>query len=102
MILIDEFNAVDLSLEGVSKMAVLEIVKVPNEVLRRKARPVSDFGLELQELIDNMVETLRDAPGVGLAAPQVDVSLRVIVVEYGDEENEDVPPKLYMVVNPEI
>ncbi len=47
-----------------------------------------------------MVETLRDAPGVGLAAPQVSISQRVIVVEYA--ENEDQKPKLFIVVNPEI
>lgn len=83
-------------------MAIREIVTVPNEVLRRKARPVTDFGAELQVLIDDMVETMRVAPGVGLAAPQVGISLRVIVIEFGDEEDEEVPPKLYMVVNPEI
>jgi peptide deformylase len=51
-----------------------------------------------------MVETMRAAPGVGLAAPQVDVSQRVIVVEFADNqnENEDTPPKLYVVINPEI
>jgi peptide deformylase len=45
---------------------------------------------------------MRAAPGVGLAAPQVNVPLRVIVVEFGDEEDEDVPPKLYIIVNPEL
>jgi peptide deformylase len=45
---------------------------------------------------------MRNEPGVGLAAPQVNVSNRLIVVEYGDEEDEDKPPKLYIVVNPEI
>ncbi|MGE5222519.1 MAG: peptide deformylase [Omnitrophica WOR_2 bacterium] len=83
-------------------MALREIVTLPAPVLRRKARKVSDFGPDLQELIDDMVETMRAAPGVGLAAPQVDVPLRVIVVEYGDEEDEEKPPKLYAVVNPEL
>jgi len=83
-------------------MAVREIVTLPDPVLRRKARKVSDFGPELQAIIDDMVETMREAPGVGLAAPQVNVSERVIVVEFGDEEDEDVPAKLYVVVNPEI
>jgi peptide deformylase len=83
-------------------MAVREIVIHPAPVLRRKARKVTDFGPQLQTLIDDMVETMRDAPGVGLAAPQVDVLLRVIVVEFGDEEDEEVPPKLYSVVNPEL
>jgi len=83
-------------------MAVREIISIPHPTLRRKARRVTDFGPELQNLIDDMVETMRQAPGVGLAAPQVDVPLRVIVVEYGSEEDENVPPKLYTIVNPEI
>lgn len=83
-------------------MAVREVITLPHPVLRRKARKVTDFGAELQTLIDDMIETMRTAPGVGLAAPQVNVSQRVIVVEFGDEEDEDVPAKLYAVVNPEI
>lgn len=83
-------------------MALREIVTHPDPVLRRKARKVTDFGPELQELIDDMVETMRTAPGVGLAAPQVDASIQLIVVEFGDEENEDIPPKLYTIINPEI
>jgi peptide deformylase len=83
-------------------MAIREIVTIPDPVLRKKARKVKDFGQDLQILIDDMVETMREAPGVGLAAPQVDVSLRVIVVEFGDENDEEVPPKLYTIANPEI
>ncbi|RPI84907.1 MAG: peptide deformylase [Chloroflexi bacterium] len=83
-------------------MAVREIVSLPQPVLRKKARKVTEFGSELQELIDDMVETMREAPGVGLAAPQVNVSQRVIVVEYGDEEDESKPPKLFTLLNPEI
>jgi peptide deformylase len=49
-----------------------------------------------------MVETMREAPGVGLAAPQVNESIRLIVVEYGDEADEEIPPKLYILANPEI
>lgn len=75
---------------------------MPEEILRRKARPVDDFGPGLQSLIDDMVETMRAAPGVGLAAPQVNVPLRVIVVEFGDEEDEAAPKKLFTLVNPEI
>ncbi len=81
-------------------MPVREIVTHPAPVLRKKARKVTDFGAELQRLIDDMVETMRAAPGVGLAAPQVGASLQVIVVEYA--ENEEDPPQLYTVVNPEI
>lgn len=83
-------------------MAEREIIVHPAPVLRRKARKVTDYGPQLQTLIDDMVETMRAAPGVGLAAPQVDVPLRVIVVEFGDEEDEEVPPKLYTMVNPEL
>jgi len=83
-------------------MAVREIVTVPHPTLKRNARKVTDFGPQLQALIDDMVETMRVAPGVGLAAPQVDIPLRVIAVEFGDEEDETVEPKLYTVVNPEI
>jgi peptide deformylase len=83
-------------------MAVLEIVKLPESILRRKAHKVDSISKELQTLIDNMIETMREAPGVGLAAPQVDVPLRVIVVEYGDEEDESKPKKLYTLINPEI
>ena len=83
-------------------MSVREIISVPHPTLRRHARKVTDFGPNLQTLIDDMVETMRVAPGVGLAAPQVDVPLQVIVVEFGDEDDETVEPKLYTVVNPEI
>lgn len=83
-------------------MSLRTIITHPAPVLRRKARKVTDFGPELQQLIDDMVETMRAAPGVGLAAPQVDSSLRLIVVEYGEEDDPDTPPKLYVLVNPEI
>ena len=84
-------------------MTFREIVTLPDPVLRRKARTVTRFDAELQTLIDDMIETLRDAPGVGLAAPQVGVSDRLIVVEYPeDDEQEDAPKKLSVVVNPEI
>jgi len=83
-------------------VSVREIITLPEPVLRKKARKVSQYNNELQALIDDMVETMRAAPGVGLAGPQINVPLRVIVVEFGDEEDEDVPPKLHIVVNPEL
>jgi peptide deformylase len=86
-------------------MAIREITKVPDSVLRRKAHKVTEFDKELQVLVDDMVDTLRNAPGVGLAAPQVGISQRLIVIEFnanGDEEDEDAPKKLFIVVNPEI
>ena len=92
-------------------MAIREIIGPDNPVLRRKARPVADLkNPGLQQLIDDMLQTLRDAPGVGLAAPQVAVSERVAVVEYAEpvegapdaERAEPPKPKLYVVINPEI
>jgi peptide deformylase len=83
-------------------MALLKIVTVPDPVLRRKAHKVTEFGKDFQQLVEDMIETLRDAPGVGLAAPQVGLSERLIVVEYGDDDDETVPKKLYVVANPEI
>ena len=85
---------------------MLEIVQKPDPVLRRKARKITTFDKDLQTLIDNMIETMRVAPGVGLAAPQVGVSDRLIVMEYGEDddegEGEKKPKKLYVVINPEI
>ncbi len=83
-------------------MAIREIVKIPDPVLRRKAHKITTFDKNLQTLIDDMIETMRVAPGVGLAAPQVGISERLIVIEYGDDEDETVPKKLFAVVNPEI
>jgi peptide deformylase len=83
-------------------MAIREIVTLPQPILRHKARKVSDFGPDLQTLVEDMIETMRQAPGVGLAAPQVGEPSRLIVVEYGDDEDEDAPRKLFVVANPEI
>jgi peptide deformylase len=90
-------------------MTVREIITVPHPNLKRKARRVTAFDSDLHTLIDDMLETMRAAPGTGLAAPQVDVPLRVIVIEYAeipevdeDEEPPQVKPDLYIVVNPEI
>ena len=89
-------------------MALRKIVTLPEPVLRRKARTVTTFDKNLQTLIDDMIETMREAPGVGLAAPQVNVSERLIVVEYAEEEDEEgedqpeKPKKLFAMINPEI
>ncbi len=83
-------------------MARREVVTLPDPVLRRKTRKVTDFGADLQTLVDDMVETMRAEPGVGLAANQVGVSLRLLVVEYSeDDSKEDAPHKLFVVANPE-
>ena len=88
-------------------MSILEIVTLPAPILRQKTRPVTDFGPELQELIDNMIETMRSANGVGLAAPQIGRSLRMAIIEdlpKEDEEGHEIPDSrdLYVIVNPDI
>lgn len=87
-------------------MALRNIVTLPDPMLKRKAHAVTKFDKNLQSLLNDMVETMRDAPGVGLAAPQIGLSERIVVIEYfekqEDEEKEDAPKKVWMVVNPEI
>lgn len=83
-------------------MAIREIVTLGHPALRQKARKVTKFGPELKTLIDDMIETMRDAPGVGLAAPQVNVLERIIVIELPADEEEGLPAALHAVVNPEI
>lgn len=78
-------------------MAILEIIKEPNAVLRKKAKPVSKINAGIRKLLDDMAETMYDAPGVGLAAPQVNVSKRVIVIDPGEEGWG-----LMELINPEI
>ena len=75
-------------------MTVRPIVAVGVPVLRQKAKKVSQFDRNLHKLIDDMIETMRAAPGVGLAAPQIGVPLQVVVIE--------VDEKVTVLVNPEI
>jgi peptide deformylase len=76
-------------------MAVRPIITdLENKILRGKAKRVGKIDASLQRLIDDMIDTVRDAPGVGLAAPQVGVPLRVVVIDYED--------RLYTLINPEI
>ena len=87
-------------------MAVLEIVSVggpQSEILARPTTRVRDFGPKLHQLLDRMLETMREAPGVGLAAPQVGVDLRVAVIEYPDDEDDpENTMRVYELINPEI
>jgi len=97
-------------------MSIRKIITPENRVLRRKARRVAQITPEIQVLIDDMIETMREAPGLGLAAPQVGQGLCLFVAEYADQpepagedaagesvnEAEKVPPKLYVLINPEI
>jgi peptide deformylase len=80
-------------------LAVLEIRKYPDPILRGKAKPVAEITPEIQKLIDDMAETMYAAPGVGLAAPQVGVPLRIAVI---DVSPRDEPRPLLVLINPEI
>jgi peptide deformylase len=77
-------------------MAIRMIVKHPDEVLREKAKPVRAVTDNIRKLLNDMAETMYDARGVGLAAPQIGISKRLIVVDVGDEHG------LIRMVNPEI
>ena len=83
-------------------MAIREFITLAIRRYVKKARKVTKFGPELRQLIDDMFETMHIAPGVGLAAPQVNVSERVIVVGMPADEEEGTPAELYAFVNPEI
>jgi len=73
---------------------VLKIVKFPNPLLRKKSKVVKKVTPEIVKLIDDMIETMQAAPGVGLAAPQVGKSLRVMVADIGQNPIALVNPKI--------
>ncbi|WP_217270663.1 peptide deformylase [Kroppenstedtia pulmonis] len=75
-------------------MAIRKIVLVPDPILKEKAKTVTKFNSRLHKLLDDMADTMYDAPGVGLAAPQVGISKRVIVVDDGQGLIEVVNPEL--------
>ena len=77
-------------------MTVLNLRTLPDPVLRQKARRVTKIDDALQKLIDDMIDTMRDASGVGLAANQVGVLQRIVVIEIPEEE------EVLVLINPEI
>lgn len=88
-------------------MAKLEILTYPDPRLARKSEPVTEFGPELKKLCEDMLETMYAAPGVGLAAPQVNVHKNLVVIDIDYESTEDEPPVLsnqnpLILVNPKI
>jgi peptide deformylase len=90
-------------------MTVREIRTEPDPVLRKKAKKVAAVTADIVRLVDDMVETMRAAPGVGLAATQIGVGQQVITVEYAEEPEQELPegtpppkPVLYILINPEI
>ncbi len=78
-------------------MAIRKILHYPDPRLRRKALPVDTVDDEIRTLIDDIAETMYQAPGMGLAAPQIDVSKRVLVIDISEARND-----LRVFVNPEL
>jgi peptide deformylase len=78
-------------------MAILSILHYPDPRLRNKALPVAEVDATVRTLLDDMLATMYEAPGIGLAAPQVNVSKRVIVIDISEERNQPL-----FLVNPEI
>jgi peptide deformylase len=83
-------------------MAVREILNVEHPVLRRKCTRISRLDASMQKLIDDLIETMHHANGVGLAAPQVGVPVRLFVVEVPEDSEEAHAGELYVLYNPEI
>ncbi len=84
-------------------MAVLPIRVAGDPILRQKAKRVRTIDDSIQKLIDDMIDTMREAPGVGLAANQVGVALRVIVMEIPELDDRENPKRdLYVLINPQI
>src|SRR5690606_8170890 len=87
-----------------STMAILPIIETPDPLLRQKSVPVEEVTDELRALIDDMFETMYAAPGIGLAAIQVGVPKRVLVIDLQEPEEEDGDPvrNPMVFINPEI
>ncbi len=78
-------------------MAILEVLRFPDERLRTVAKPVEKVDAEIKQLIADMFETMRDERGIGLAATQINVHKRVIVMDVSEEQNEPL-----VFINPEL
>lgn len=80
-----------------SFMAILDIIHFPDPRLRTKAKPVDTVDDEVRRIVDSMFETMYAAPGIGLAATQVDIHKRIIVIDTSEEKNEP-----HVFINPGI
>jgi peptide deformylase len=87
------------ALSYVTHMAKRSIIWLPDPVLRLVAAPVGTVDAEVRALADDLLETMYAAPGVGLAAPQVGVSRRVIVMDVSEKDDEKQP---YVMINPHL
>lgn len=77
-------------------MAILNILEFPDPRLRTIAQPVAEVDNEIRQLVDDMFDTMYDAPGIGLAATQVDVHLRIVVMDLSEDNTEPL-----VFINPE-
>lgn len=75
-------------------MVIRQILTAEEPILRERARKVTHFDASLHRLLDDMLKTMRDAPGIGLAANQIDVPLQVAIIELEDEITELVNPQI--------
>ena len=80
-------------------MALLSIIKAPDTILKKRCAPVERVDDEIRRVMDDMLETMYDAPGLGLAAPQVGVLKRIIVIDTPDPEGNRQP---FRMANPEV
>jgi peptide deformylase len=80
-------------------MAILPILTIPDPILRKKAKPIERVDAELSRLVDDMLATMYEAPGIGLAAPQLGILRRLIVM---DPAKDEAPKSPIVMVNPEI
>lgn len=80
-------------------MALLKILTVPNPLLKKKSQKVEAVTDEIRKMLDDMLETMYDAPGVGLAAPQIGQLKRMVVI---DVSRDDEPNRPYKMINPVI
>ncbi|MCU7810217.1 MAG: peptide deformylase [Candidatus Thiodiazotropha sp. (ex Notomyrtea botanica)] len=78
-------------------MAILDILHFPDPRLRNKAKPVAEVDDSIRRLIDDMLETMYEAPGIGLAATQVNVAKQLVVIDLSEDKNEPL-----CLINPEI
>ena len=78
-------------------MAILDILHFPDPRLRNKAKPVAQVDDSIRRLIDDMLETMYQAPGIGLAATQVNVAQRIVVIDISEERNDPL-----CLINPQI
>lgn len=81
-------------------MAKLDIITLPDPLLRKSSQPVERVDDELRQLLDDMLETMYEAPGIGLAGVQVAVPKRVLVLDVADRETDE--PQPICMINPEI